>query len=127
MTFRKRHSRKYRSKNTRKNTRRNARRKYHKARKSRSNRRSRKSLEGGVITDADQAWWDHEKQAADEKAAEDKQVNEVMDALNISMEDAKEVVKLMKEGHNMDVARNIHRSNKEIKQINEKQVELEKS
>ena len=50
-----------------------------------------------------------------------------MDALNISMEDAKEVVKLMKEGHNMDVARNIHRSNKEIKQINEKQVELEKS
>ena len=43
------------------------------------------------------------------------------------MEDAKEVVKLMKEGHNMDVARNIHRSNKEIKQINEKQVELEKS
>ena len=43
------------------------------------------------------------------------------------MEDAKEVVKLMKEGYNMVVARNIHRSNKEIKQIYEQQAELEKA
>jgi hypothetical protein len=46
-TFRKR-SRKYRNKNTRRNIRRNTRRKYIKARKSRINRRSRKSLEGGL-------------------------------------------------------------------------------
>ena len=47
-TFRKRRSRKYRNKNTRRNTRRNTRKKYHKARKSRINRRTRKSLEGGL-------------------------------------------------------------------------------
>ena len=149
-TFRKRRSRKYRNKNTR--------RKYHKARKSRSNRRSRKSLEGGVITDADLAWWDDEKQA-------DKPVNEVMGALNMSMEDAIDVVKLMKQklmkqgykmedaidvvklmeqgytmddaidvvklmkkkGYNMDVAKNILRSNGETKQLYKKLVESEKA
>ena len=47
-SFRKRRSRKYRNKNTRRNIRRNTRRKYIKARKSSINRRSRKSLEGGL-------------------------------------------------------------------------------
>jgi hypothetical protein len=47
-TFRKRYRSKNRRRNTRRNIRRNTRRKYIKARKSRINRRSRKSLEGGL-------------------------------------------------------------------------------
>jgi hypothetical protein len=46
-SFRKKRSMKYKRRNTRRNIRRNTRRKYIKARKSRINRRSRKSLEGG--------------------------------------------------------------------------------
>lgn len=127
-TFRKRRSRKYRNKNTR--------RKYHKARKS----RSRKSLEGGVITDADQPWGElQEKQATDEKAAakeaaaadkkeiEDEQVNDVTDASNMSEDDAIEVEQLMNKGYNREFAINLHRNNKEITQIYEKLVRLEKA
>jgi hypothetical protein len=47
-TFRKKRSRQYKRRNTRRNIRRNTRRKYIKARKSSINRRSRKSLEGGL-------------------------------------------------------------------------------
>jgi len=47
-SFRKKRSRKYKRRNTRNNIRRNTRRKYIKARKSSINRRSRKSLVGGV-------------------------------------------------------------------------------
>ena len=47
-SFRKRRSMKYKRRNTRRNIRRNTRRKYIKARKYRINRRSRKSLEGGL-------------------------------------------------------------------------------
>jgi hypothetical protein len=47
-TFRKKRSRQYKRRNTRRNIRRNTRRKYIKARKSRINRRTRKSLEGGL-------------------------------------------------------------------------------
>ena len=124
--------------------RRNTRRKYIKARKSRIKKRGKKLLVGGVQDEAGQAWWnnemdtwDHTKVAkeaqeeaatAEKKEIEDKQVDEVIAAFNISREDAINVVEIMKEGHEMSDANNIYRnrlrSRREFKEILKKQAEL---